>query len=168
MKDGLKFWSMEMNKCKVCSHKNRNEIDKLILSGTSIRDIAGQFGLTKSSVQRHKKHLQRKLVKASEVKETITANSLFGQLRDLHSEALNILEEAKSRGNLQIALNAIGRVKELLELQAKLLGELQEGNVINIYTHPDWIELRNIILLTLEDYPEAKNALVERLNDNRT
>jgi len=159
-----------MNKCKVCSHPNLKKIDELLLSGKSFRTISNQFGLTESSLKRHKKnHLSEKLIKATEAKETLTANNLFSQLKNLHSEALNILEEAKGRGNLQIALNAIGRVKELLELQAKLLGELQEGNVINIYTHPDWIELRSVILLTLEDYPEAKNALLERFNGiNRT
>lgn len=46
-----------MNKCKVCSHKKRTDIEKLIVNRTPLRTIAKEFELSKSSIQRHKKHM---------------------------------------------------------------------------------------------------------------
>jgi len=40
--------------CKVCGHKKRLEIDRALLEGTSLRDIARRTGATASSLQRHK------------------------------------------------------------------------------------------------------------------
>jgi len=43
--------------CTVCSRPDRNAIDTALSHrGTSLRDIAGQFGVPKSSLHRHKKH----------------------------------------------------------------------------------------------------------------
>ncbi len=62
-----------MNKCKVCSHKKRTEIEKLIVNGTPLRTIAKEFGMSKDSVRRHKeKHME-----VSQNREVKTKNSIF-------------------------------------------------------------------------------------------
>ena len=51
--------------CRVCGHKKRVEIDRALLEGQSLRDIARRTGTTASSLQRHKvDHLVPSLVKA--------------------------------------------------------------------------------------------------------
>lgn len=53
--------------CRVCGHKRRLEIDRALLEGTHLRDIARRTGATASSLQRHEaEHLVRDLVKAHE------------------------------------------------------------------------------------------------------
>ena len=42
--------------CSICAHLNRAVIDAALESGQSLRIVAGQFGVTKSSVDRHQKH----------------------------------------------------------------------------------------------------------------
>ena len=43
--------------CTDCGHPNRDGIDKALLSGTSIRDIARQYGLGCNAVDRHRSHI---------------------------------------------------------------------------------------------------------------
>lgn len=40
--------------CSVCSHQARAAIDEGLVAGRSLRDIAGQFALSKSALERHK------------------------------------------------------------------------------------------------------------------
>lgn len=57
-----------MASCSVCSHPDRAAIDKALVSGTSIRDIAGQFTLSRSAVSRHKtKCLAAQIARAEQV-----------------------------------------------------------------------------------------------------
>jgi hypothetical protein len=44
--------------CKVCQHPERAAIDKALAEGVSLRDIASQYGISKSTVDRHKAHLE--------------------------------------------------------------------------------------------------------------
>ncbi len=40
--------------CSICKHRDQAAINAHLLSGTSIRDIAGRYHLARSSVMRHK------------------------------------------------------------------------------------------------------------------
>lgn len=42
--------------CSICTHLNRTIIDAALESGQSLRTVAGQFAVSKSSVDRHQKH----------------------------------------------------------------------------------------------------------------
>ena len=66
----------------VCGHRKRLEIDRALLEGQSLRDIARRTGTTASSLQRHKaEHLTRSLVKAHEAREVARADSLLDDVR---------------------------------------------------------------------------------------
>jgi hypothetical protein len=71
-------------------------------------------------------HLPKALAKAKEAAEEIEAGTLFERLQAVHQETRTILREARAEGNHMIALQAIGRAEKQLELEAKLLGQLDE------------------------------------------
>ena len=71
-----------------------------------------------------------------------------------------IFRQVKKAKDYDLALRAIARAEKQAELQAKLLGELQQEGAINITVSAEWIELRAVILQALEPYPEAKQQLV--------
>ena len=75
-----------------------------------------------------------------------------------------VLSEAKESKNHSTILAAVGKAGGLIELQAKLAGQLQEGRVINIYLQPAFIKMQNIILEELDKYPDVKYRIAERLN----
>lgn len=43
--------------CLVCRHREREAIDKALQDGRSLRDIKAEFGVSRSSLSRHKAHL---------------------------------------------------------------------------------------------------------------
>ncbi len=71
--------------CTICSHAERETIDRELVSGQrSLRDIAGQFGTKKSALPRHKHdHLPAAMVKGQEAREVARAGSLLDQVRNL-------------------------------------------------------------------------------------
>jgi len=113
--------------CTVCQHPERELIDGALVNGqASYRGIAGQYGLTKSSVERHAaEHLPQALAKAQEAGEMARADDLLAQARSLQARALSILDAAEASGALVVALSAIREVRGVIELLARLLATVQ-------------------------------------------
>ena len=85
------------------------------------------------------------------------------QLKAINSASLAILEEARDAGELGLALKAIDRIHRQVELQAKLLGELDERAAVNVTLSPQWLELRAVIVGALETHPEARKAVLRAI-----
>jgi predicted DNA-binding protein YlxM (UPF0122 family) len=152
-------------KCTVCEHEKVEEINRLLLEGVSLRDIAGQYSISKTALHRHKKHIPATLAKAQEAQEVARADNLLDQVTELRDKALSILDKAEQAGDLRTALQGVREAKGCLELLAKLQGELQERTTINVLINPQWLSLRTVILQTLEPYPEARLRLAEALRE---
>jgi hypothetical protein len=147
-------------------HPEREEINAALLSETPLRDMARRYATSKDALARHREHLPVHLVKASDAAEVIQADTLLGRLLSLNAETMAILKEARA-GRIkdnELALRAIARAEKQLELQGKLLGELNEAPTVNILAVPEWFSLRSTIIAALEPYPEAKQAVVRALN----
>ena len=98
------------------------------MDGEPFRNIAARFGMSTSALVRHKQtDIPATLVKAKQAADDVQADSLFDRLKGLAVEAKAILEEARASGNHSVALQAIGRAEKLLELEAKLLGQLNDA-----------------------------------------
>jgi hypothetical protein len=125
--------------CKICGHKKRLEIDRALLEGQSLRDIAKRTGTTASSLQRHKAdHLARSLVKAHEAREVARADSLLDDVRNAEGRAERLLEvaedilgEAREAKDLRTAIGAIRAAahamaerRQFMALRGELTGEL--------------------------------------------
>jgi hypothetical protein len=149
--------------CKVCVHADRPEIDKAIISGGSLRDIAGQYTLSKSAVERHREHIPQALTRAQEAREVARADDLLREVRALRSKAISILLQAEAAGDLRTALAGVREARECLQLLAKLSGELDERPVINVLISPEWVAVRSVLMTALVPYPEARIAVADRL-----
>ncbi|MDA2921097.1 hypothetical protein MYX76_16670, partial [Desulfobacterota bacterium AH_259_B03_O07] len=91
-----------MPSCTICTHSQRNEIEKLLIKGQSERVIANQFSITQGSLHRHKdSHLDKTLLKARELEEMLHADDLLGQIKHLQREAYDNLELAKGERDVK-------------------------------------------------------------------
>lgn len=106
--------------CSICNHKDRSLIDADLLSGSSNRTIATQYGVSISAVQRHRKHIPATLAKAQEAQEITRSDDLLEQTRDLLNLAQSITDEARKAGDLRTAVSGIGQIKNILELLMKV------------------------------------------------
>jgi class 3 adenylate cyclase len=151
--------------CTICSHTYRQEIDEAILSGMSNRRIAAQWSLSENAVRRHKKaHIHQKVAKATAAREVIQAGTLLDQVRELLDKAHSLTEQAEEAGDLRTALVGVREIRGILELMAKVVGDLPAGPMIGIQISPEWIGIRTAILKALEPHSEARQAVIEALD----
>lgn len=165
--------------CSVCIHPEREAIDQMIVAGTSLREITGRFPLSKSAVDRHKtEHVPSHLAKAQEAAEVAHADTLLGQVKasrerldTLQRAAEGILGRAVRENDLRVALDAIRtattvarEMRGYLDLLGELEGELDRRAQVNvIVNNPQWVTIRTTIIDALQDYPEARTAVVRAL-----
>jgi len=116
-------------RCTVCDHPQIHSIDETLVTGAPYRSVARRFGLSESSVYRHKtEHLPAQLLKAREVEEVAQTDDLLEQVRHLQAHALDILERAEKVGDLRTALSAISQARVTIVLVA-VRGRLQLGTL---------------------------------------
>jgi hypothetical protein len=95
-------------RCSICSHADRESINKAIVAQEPFRNIARRFDTSLSAVYRHgKEHLPKTLVKAVEAREVVHGEDLLGQLLTLRDKTMSILDQAEATGDLRVALYAI-------------------------------------------------------------
>ena len=153
-------------KCTICEHPQVEKINTALLDGVSLRDLAGQYSVSKTALFRHKnEHIPTVLTQAQEAQEIAKADNLLAQVAELRDKALSILERAEQAGDLKTALQGIKEARSCLELLAKLQGELQERTTINVLINPQWVSLRAVILQALDPYPEARLRLAAALRE---
>ena len=118
-----------MRTCTICGHADRSDIEMALLDGQSLRNVAKRFSVGTTSLHRHKKagHVAQSLVKAKEVEVELMGETLFDRLRSINAETTRILQEAKGSPGLE--LSAIHRIERQIELEAKILGQLDEKSV---------------------------------------
>jgi hypothetical protein len=116
------------------------------------------------AVQRHKdEHLPAALVQAHAEQDVRQALDVVAQLKAINQASLAVLRQARERGNGELALKAVDRVQKQIELQAKLLGELDDRPTVNLLVAPEWLEVRAALFSALEGHPEARVAVAARL-----
>jgi hypothetical protein len=100
--------------CTVCSHKSRVKIDKAIVFGRSNRAIASQFCVTRSAVQRHKRHVAAAIERATEKRELSIGQDILGRLEDLYRHGTRLLTKAETAKNLPAAIAALREQRGIL------------------------------------------------------
>lgn len=153
-------------RCTVCDAPARAEIDKALAAGAGTRDLARRFGLARSSVERHESnHLSARLVKAQERLDVREALDVIAQLRAINAAALGVLKDAREARDGELVLKAVDRVHRQVELQAKLLGDLDDRPQFNLTIAPEWLELRVVILNALSGHPQARQAVLQAISE---
>src|SRR6516225_41609 len=118
--------------CSVCRHTQRHEVDHALLSGKTYREITGSFPLSKSALERHRDHITSSLAKAKEAAVVANADSLLEQLKQLSADARRIQQKAEQARDYRAALAGVRELVRIVDLVARLSGELQERNETNI------------------------------------
>lgn len=154
--------------CTICCHAEREAIDQALVAGESAPRIAAKHRVSDDAVTRHRAHLlvplkQAREVQAAAVEEIVQALDVVGQLRAINQASLQVLKQARDMHDGELALKAVDRVQRQIELQAKLLGELDERPQVNVLALPEWAQVRLLVLHALEPHPEARAAVAARL-----
>jgi hypothetical protein len=170
-------------RCLVCLHPERAAIDRAIVAVEPFRHIARRFSISSSAVVRHKNnHLLPQIAKVRQVpdapeaaalaaqaqreheaEEATQALDVVRQLKAINAACLEVLTKARSAGNDATLLRAVDRIHRQIDLQARLLGDLQDAPTVNVLVMPEWQRVRILVVETLRPFPEARAAVVEAL-----
>ena len=151
-------------RCSICHHERSEEINRALVQGAALSEIAALFRVSEDALSRHRsKHLAATLLKAQEAKEVALTDDLLSEVRRLQTRTLAILEATEVSGEYRTALAAIAEVRRNVELLGKLAGELAARPVVNLRISNEWVQIRSAMIDALAPYPEARSAVAERL-----
>jgi hypothetical protein len=54
-------------------------------------------------------------------------------------------------------------IREQLKFIAELEGKISSQPQITIINNPEWVELRTVILTALDDFPDAKQRVIDAI-----
>jgi len=150
--------------CNVCDHPSKDSINTRLINGVPDTVIAKEFGVSRDSVRRHREtHLPQLMLMGDKIREITNADVLLLRSEELYNKAWELLRKAESTGDIKTAMSGIGQASRVIELLARLLGEIKDTKVVNVMAHPDTKELLQIVVEALSGYPEAKQSVLEAL-----
>ena len=151
--------------CTVCTHARRFEIEELLATrrGT-YRGIARSFAVSEDAVSRHVKsgHIGPLLALAADAERAAAADGLLDRIEGLQSQTLAILDSAEDQ---RTALSAIAQARRNLELIGEVTKELDRAGTINLELSPEWVEIKAVLVTTLERFPDARDAVLSALEE---
>lgn len=150
-------------KCSICHHPEHEAIDRALVSGESLRNIAEQYSVSATALHRHKSHVPGTVAKAHEAGEVAEADRLLSTVRDLLQAAITTITQAEAGDDLRTKLAAIREARETAKLLLEVNGKLQTAPTFNLVLAPEWVEVRTVVLQALGPYPDARLAVAGAL-----
>lgn len=149
------------NKCKTCAHARRNEIDRDLVAGVPLRNIAAEFGISHVALGRHLKngHITKEMQEQFHAEGLIEREEITVQIKDLQRLLHAFLRKANEEGELRDVLMLSKEIRGLIELLGKLLGRFPREPEINILINPVWLSLKQEIFQALKPFPAAEGAV---------
>jgi len=170
----------------VCQHPERWRIELLKAGGASLRSLAEKFGVSLDAVDRHwHKHVSAEMkasyllgpVQLQELaaKAAEQGVSVLDHLHAVRTVMMGHLATVTEAGDSRTAAMVAGRLTDLLEVIAKVSGELGDlaksttyhitNNVAVLSDHPAFMRVQAVLLRALAEFPDARAAVVAALRD---
>src|ERR1700733_15337181 len=107
--------------CETCQHPERLSINLALIAGQTLRAVGARYGLSHSSVARHKLNcVPRDLVEARHSKEIADADFVLAKLCELERSVRRNAEGAEGKGDRKAGLPAFSELRRLIEVQARM------------------------------------------------
>lgn len=160
--------------CKVCAHDERIVIDVKLARWTPLPKLSQDYGLSMSSLCRHRKNHMPPGLKASliglrhsseeELRRLCESENerLLEQLSAITGRIMAGILDAEQNGDSRAASSLYSRYLEAWEKKARLLGQLgvAPSHVTqNIVMLPEWSRFAGELHSVLAPFPEAQQAV---------
>ena len=101
--------------CLACSSSNRAEIDKALVAGEPLRNIAKRVSISPAGLLRHRSHVAVTIAKAQERRQEKLGDSIFEEMRRVLDKGRELLEKFEAEGDTRGAIVALREVRATLE-----------------------------------------------------
>ena len=156
-----------MARCSACDIPARAALDRALVIGTeTVTDLARRYDLSRQAILRHRAaHLPKALLETAALGVDDRGAAMLAEIEGLKDNVSELLNKAKTKGDLRGAVTAIREGTRLVELIAKLRGDLTPAPAvqINVVQTADFQAVSARILAALDPYPAARVAVVAAL-----
>jgi hypothetical protein len=120
------------NRCTVCSHPQRIEIEAAHVGGVSFREIGKRFGgKSKTTIARHVRlhvpNAAQMAIEAANGREVESGTSVLDDLRAISDKASTLLEQAEAAKDGRLAIAALRELARHVELRARIRASCATG-----------------------------------------
>ena len=159
-------------KCSTCQHVRRAEIDRRLAAGEPNNQIAKDYGITPSSLHRHRSNCLGLASSNAIMKETArgtaaiaclpTRDELGNAYAELKLRIDRIASQAEAEGSLKVALSGLNSIRQTLDSLSRLAGHEAQ---VNVAVHAD-INLDVVferIIKQFDHEPNIKSRIAQAL-----
>ena len=125
--------------CSTCQHLKRPEIDRRLAAGEPAAQVAHDYGLSTSSLHRHRTNCL-KLASSNAIKKEAARGSaavellpsketLGGAYFELRERIDQIVAQAEQQGSLRVAISGLNSIRQTLDSLARLAGHDRAGQI---------------------------------------
>jgi hypothetical protein len=170
-----------MRQCNTCQHLKRPEIDRRLAAGEPAAQVARDYGLSVSSVHRHRANCLN-LAAANEIKKEAARGSAAVALLpsketigaayiDLTARIDAIVAQAEREGSLNVAISGLNSIRQTLDSLARLAGHLQPAgaqvnvsvqNTVNVSV----AQIAERLIQRFDQEPELKARIAKALMED--
>src|SRR5262249_25763506 len=164
-----------MRSCHTCQHLKRPEIDRRLAAGEPLARVAPEYGLTTSSLYRHRTNCLKLASSNAIAKEAArgtaalallpTKETLSGAYFELRDRIDQIARQAEQQGSLKVALAGLNSIRQTLDSLARLAGhDSAEVNVaVQASVKLDLGRIVECVVVCFDHEPEIKARIARAL-----
>lgn len=162
----------------VLNHPHLRTIERKLIRGERVEDVAKEFGLSRAALYRYKKnYLAAKIARAmmfEKKQEIISGDTLVVDLVTLREKVHQAIKEidigiakAKEEGRgldvnkNYLRLATFRELARVIQIQIDIAAEIRERQKLNILEqNKDWEDHKKILIQVFRKYPEAKQEYI--------
>jgi hypothetical protein len=152
--------------CLACAHPDQDRLNADLVSGVPLFRLSKRYGINRESLRNHKtNHISKAQVALRVERNTAGVRQVADRVEEVIVRDDAMYEAARAVRNMPLAIKANNSKADHLELLARITGELDERPevVVNIQQSAAFIAVRNVIFEELEDLPERRARISQRL-----
>lgn len=162
-------------RCSICTHDQKQAIDQAIIENKPINEIIALYGVSKSSLYRHKKsHLADSIAKQIQAvgigmledsncsDGSLEAETIAAQLKYLYGAALKTMDSCERNSDYITSIKAQRQALSCLETFFRAAETLYKMKASK-RTISDAEKMRSVIMEALESHPTARASVAEAI-----
>lgn len=121
------------NVCQVCQHKDRLAIDRKIVLGGVLTELASEFGVEYHNLWQHAhNHVTKQLAQAMEKKSLIQGNELLDIVTKIIQRADDIFTRNYNAKRDDMALKALSEQRNTIQLLSNISAQLHSAKMAEL------------------------------------
>jgi multidrug efflux pump subunit AcrA (membrane-fusion protein) len=157
--------------CLTCQHLKRPEIDRRLAAGEPLARVAPDYGLTTSSLYRHRTNclkLASSNAIAKEAARGTAALTLLPSKETLSGAYLELrdrIDQAQQQGSLAVAVSGLNSLRQTLDSLARLAGHdrAQVNVAVQANVNVDVSQIVERLIAHFDHEPETKARIAQAL-----